>query len=126
MTTNGQHLRNVGNKPCRTSAGATRNRKTRFISAFIHYALTKGGCKNILLASQNNEALNNAAEEIIYNFRQRKEQLTIVRVGEEGKLTEFLKLFHTMAVEEFTKTTLETGLEKTIFWRQKIWVYQEL
>ena len=38
--------------------------KTTFIAGFAHYALTKGGCRNVLLVSQSHEAVNTAAERI--------------------------------------------------------------
>ena len=35
--------------------------KTRFIGALVHYVLTQGLARNVLLASQSHEAVNNAA-----------------------------------------------------------------
>src|SRR3546814_10828890 len=44
--------------------------KTKFIGSFVHHALTQGLVRNVLLASQSHEAVNNAGEAVLKLFRQ--------------------------------------------------------
>jgi hypothetical protein len=73
--------------------------KTKFIAAFVHYALTTGCLRNVLLASQSHEAVNNATEEILRLFRSANMTPSLVRVGHEGFISDPLVPFHTAHVE---------------------------
>lgn len=77
--------------------------KTRFIAALVHYALTHGLARNVLLASQSHEAVNGAAEEVIKLFRQDEEMPSILRVGHEGNVSEQLLPYHVARVEGLIK-----------------------
>ena len=73
--------------------------KTMFIAALVHLALTVGGLRNVLLASQSHEAVNNVAEEVLKVFRRLGQDPSLVRVGHEGQVSERLKPFHSAKVE---------------------------
>ncbi|EGP09375.1 hypothetical protein CSIRO_0913 [Bradyrhizobiaceae bacterium SG-6C] len=72
--------------------------KTLFIGAIIHYALTHGLARNVLLASQAHEAVNNAAEAVLQLFKP-DERPSIVRVGQEGSVSDELISYHSSRVE---------------------------
>lgn len=73
--------------------------KTRFISAFVHYALTEGGARNVLVTSQGHEAVNNAAERVLNIFSKEGAAIDLVRIGQESYVSERLKPYHTEAVQ---------------------------
>lgn len=73
--------------------------KTAFIASFTHYALSKGA-KNILLASQSHEAVNNAAEKVIELCNRTNVPIDLVRLGAEGMVSEPLRPYHSSSVLE--------------------------
>jgi tRNA A-37 threonylcarbamoyl transferase component Bud32 len=73
--------------------------KTKFIAALVHHALSTGVVRNVLLASQSHEAVNNAAESVLKLFRKGGEEPSLVRVGQEGSVSEALKPYHSEKVE---------------------------
>lgn len=77
--------------------------KTHFIAALAHFALTRGLANNVLLASQSHEAVNNAAEAVLRLFAHQGEQPSILRVGNEGVVSQRLMPFHTGRIEQFYK-----------------------
>lgn len=77
--------------------------KTTFIGALVHYALTQGLASNILIASQSHEAVNNVAEAVLKLFGRTNEQPSILRVGNEGVVSETLMPFHTDRLEQLYK-----------------------
>lgn len=77
--------------------------KTRFIGALVHYALTHGLARNVLLASQSHEAVNNAAEAVLELFGADRDSLSLIRVGHEGSVSESLKPHHVARVERAYK-----------------------
>ncbi len=77
--------------------------KTRFIGALVHYALTRGLARNVLLASQSHEAVNNAAEAVFDLFGADRDALSFIRVGHEGSVSELLKPHHVARVERAYK-----------------------
>lgn len=64
--------------------------KTAFIGAFIHYSINKGAT-SVLLVSQSHEAVNNAAEKARELFRKRDQDLSLVRLGDDEKISELLE-----------------------------------
>ncbi len=68
----------------------------------MHYALTKGLARNILLASQSHEAVNGAAEALLGLFRH-DESPSILRVGHEGNVSEPLLPYHVDRAEALLK-----------------------
>lgn len=77
--------------------------KTLFIAALAHFALTRGLARNILLASQSHEAVNNAAEAVLRLFANQDEQPSILRVGNESVVSGRLMPFHTDRIEQLYK-----------------------
>jgi hypothetical protein len=77
--------------------------KTHFIAALAHYALTHGLARNILLASQSHEAVNNAAEAVLKLFAGENEVPSILRVGNESVVSDRLMPFHTDRLEQLYK-----------------------
>lgn len=73
--------------------------KTRFIAALVHWLVTKGGARKVLLASQSHEAVNNAAEEMIKSFNRHGGRLDLLRIGARG-LTDRLRPYHTTSLRE--------------------------
>ena len=58
--------------------------KTKFIAAVVHYLLTTGQVKNVLLASQSHEAVNNAAESVLRLFRLDGTEPSLARLPQLG------------------------------------------
>jgi serine/threonine protein kinase len=77
--------------------------KTRFIAALVHYALTQGLVRNVLLASQSHEAVNNAGEAVLSLFGAQERAPSIIRVGHENAVSERLLPYHVARVEELYK-----------------------
>ena len=73
--------------------------KTAFIASFVHFALTRGA-RNILLASQSHEAVNNAAEKVVDLCTRTGISADIVRFGAEGMLFDPLRPYHSSAILE--------------------------
>lgn len=73
--------------------------KTQFIGALVHYVLTNNIAANVLLASQSHEAVNNAAEAVLKLFGPDRGDLSLIRVGAEGSVSEALRPFHVQRAE---------------------------
>lgn len=73
--------------------------KTQFIGALVHYVLTNNVAANVLLASQSHEAVNNAAEAVLKLFGPDRGELSLIRVGSEGSVSEALRPFHVQRAE---------------------------
>jgi hypothetical protein len=77
--------------------------KTHFIGALVHFALTHGLARNVLVASQSHEAVNNAAEAVLNLFGRDRDSLSMIRVGAEGQVSESLRPYHVATVEKAYK-----------------------
>ncbi|QCG98128.1 hypothetical protein E6C67_31040 [Azospirillum sp. TSA2s] len=89
--------------------------KTRFIAAFIHYALTKGGIQNVLIASQSHEAVDQAVGGVIALFNARGEDLSLVRLGQQrDSVSEAIRHYHQASVEEGYKDTFRAKIKEKI------------
>ncbi len=84
--------------------------KTVFIAALVHDALTSSLARNILVASQSHEAVNNAAEAILKLFAKETQQPSILRVGQEAVVSDRLLPFHTARVEQLCKDRFQASL----------------
>lgn len=93
----------LGVRPLGLVQGPPGTGKTRFIAALAHYALTHGLARNVLLASQSHEAVNNAAEAVVKLFSLAEEQPSFLRVGNEDVVSDRLMPFHTERVERLFK-----------------------
>jgi hypothetical protein len=89
----------LGVRPLGLLQGPPGTGKTKFIAALTHYALAKGLVRNVLLASQSHEAVNNAAEAVLALFRRSGGEPSILRVGAEGVVSDRLLPYHTEHVE---------------------------
>lgn len=75
--------------------------KTKFIAAFVHHALTVGRAKNVLLTAQTHEAVDGAAARVIDLFRERGEQIDLIRVASNAERVDTaLKDAHAFALQE--------------------------
>lgn len=92
----------LGNRPGLFLQGPPGTGKTRFIGALIHYAITNGLARNVLVASQSHEAVNGAAESILKWFG-KDDAPSVLRVGHEGNVSEQLLPFHTARAEKLLK-----------------------
>ncbi|KSB91737.1 hypothetical protein AS593_06860 [Caulobacter vibrioides] len=88
--------------------------KTHFIAALVHYALTKGLARNILLASQSHEAVNNAGEAVLKLFADASEPPSILRVGNEGVVSDRLMPFHTDRLEQLYKDRFRAQMRERL------------
>lgn len=93
----------VETRPLGLLQGPPGTGKTRFIGALVHYAITHGLARNVLIASQSHEAVNNAAEAVLRLFGDERDDLSLIRVGHEGVVSELLKPFHVAAAERAFK-----------------------
>jgi tRNA A-37 threonylcarbamoyl transferase component Bud32 len=88
--------------------------KTTFIGALVHYALTQGLASNILIASQSHEAVNNVAEAVLRLFARTGEQPSILRVGNEGVVSETLMPFHSDRLEQLYKDKFKAEFRERV------------
>lgn len=74
--------------------------KTRFIAAFVHWLLTRGGAQRILIASQSHEAVNNAIESLLSLYKTQGEgRPNLLRIGSKG-ITARIKPYHSAELRE--------------------------
>ncbi|WP_341631181.1 AAA domain-containing protein [Sphingomonas agri] len=88
--------------------------KTYFIAALVHAALTSGLARNVLLASQAHEAVNNAAEAVLKLFQRTGEVPSILRVGNENVVSDPLLPFHVERVEQLQKDRFRAELRERL------------
>ncbi|MCH1920373.1 AAA domain-containing protein [Shewanella sp. A3A] len=88
--------------------------KTKFIGALIHYALTRGLVRNVLLSSQSHEAVNNAAESVLKLFPKSEETPRILRIGQEDDVSEQLLPYHVLRVEQLYKDNFKATLKSRL------------
>ena len=82
--------------------------KTKFIAAFCHFGITQGHFRSVLIASQAHEAVNNAAEAILKEFG---DNVRLVRVGREEKLSAGLRAYGTESLEREYKLRFENEMK---------------
>ncbi|MDN5536120.1 AAA domain-containing protein [Comamonas sp.] len=88
--------------------------KTKFIGALIHYALTHGFVRNVLLSSQSHEAVNNAAEAVLKLFPGSEDAPSILRIGQEDDVSEQLLPYHVLRVEQLYKDNFKATLKSRL------------
>lgn len=74
--------------------------KTSFIGAFLDYIIHKQGARSILLVSQSHEATNNALEGALRLATRRNADIDVVRVGEDGTLSDAIRHVGVSALQE--------------------------
>lgn len=73
--------------------------KTHFIASIVHWLVTHGGARRVLIASQSHEAVNNAIEALVSLFRKLDGRPSLLRIGSKG-ITAKIRPFHTQALRE--------------------------
>lgn len=104
----------LGMRPLGLLQGPPGTGKTKFIGSFVHYALTQGLVRNVLLASQSHEAVNNAGEAVLKLFRQAGSEPSLVRVGQEGSVSDELRPFQAERVETQFKDRFKAELTERL------------
>ncbi len=87
--------------------------KTRFIAAFTHWLLKRGGARRVLVASQSHEAVNNVLEELLRTYRTHGGQAELLRVGARGA-TERIRPYQARSLRERYKVRFENGLKTRV------------
>ncbi|MDW9518092.1 AAA family ATPase [Sinorhizobium medicae] len=87
--------------------------KTRFIAAFVHWLLAKGGARRILIASQSHEAVNNALEELLRTYREHGGHANLLRVGSRGS-TERVRPYQARSLRDRYRIRFENGMRSRI------------
>ncbi|WP_395598525.1 AAA domain-containing protein [Pseudomonas sp. A1437] len=88
--------------------------KTRWIGALVHYALSKNIVRNVLIASQSHEAVNNAAQAVLKLFPSTEDAPSIIRIGQEEKVSEQLLPYHVAKVEQLYKDKFRATLKQRL------------
>ncbi|HDR9140008.1 TPA: NERD domain-containing protein [Burkholderia vietnamiensis] len=100
----------IGHRPLGLLQGPPGTGKTKFIAALVHYALSNGLAKNVLLASQSHEAVNGATEAVLRLFSKEDRMPSVLRVGNEGVVSEQLLPYHLSRVEQLLKDRFKAEL----------------
>ncbi len=104
----------LATRPLALVQGPPGTGKTVFIAALVHAALTSGMARNVLLASQAHEAVNNAAEAVLKLFARAGEVPSILRVGSEGVVSDRLLPFHVERVEQLQKDRFRAEMRERL------------
>lgn len=104
----------LGTRPMALIQGPPGTGKTVFIAALVHAALTSGIARNVLLASQAHEAVNNAAEAVLKLFAQAGEVPSILRIGNESVVSDRLLPFHVEKVEQLQKDNFRAEIRERL------------
>jgi hypothetical protein len=104
----------LATRPLALVQGPPGTGKTVFIAALVHAALTHGLVRNVLLSSQAHEAVNNAAEAVLKLFAKAGDAPSILRVGNEGVVSDRLLPFHVERVEKLQKDRFRAELRERL------------
>lgn len=104
----------LATRPLALVQGPPGTGKTVFIAALVHAALTSGLARNVLLASQAHEAVNNAAESVLKLFEKAGGAPSMVRVGTEGVVSDRLLPFHVERVERLQKDRFRAEISERL------------
>lgn len=89
--------------------------KTEFISAFVHYLLSEGGARHILLVSQSHEAVNTAIERIRKHCIRLETPIDIVRFSNsEASVSEGLKDVYSRNIVESNRQSFVAEVKERI------------
>lgn len=98
----------LGHGPVGLLQGPPGTGKTKFIAAFVHWLISKGGSQRILIASQSHEAVNNAIDSLLLLHKHRGDRPSLLRIGSKG-ITERIKPFHTAELRERYRVRFEAA-----------------
>lgn len=87
--------------------------KTAFIGSFIHYCISNGA-RRVLLVSQSHEAVNNATEKVRSLFRRNNTEIDIVRLGDQYVLSEQLDDVGEKSLQEHYRNKFKAEYEERI------------
>ena len=87
--------------------------KTAFIGSFIHYCISHGA-RRVLLVSQSHEAVNNATEKVRSLFGRNDTEIDIVRLGDQHVLSEQLDDVGEKALQEHYRDRFKAEYEERI------------
>ncbi|MFP4949393.1 AAA domain-containing protein [Providencia hangzhouensis] len=87
--------------------------KTAFIGSFIHYCISNGA-RRVLLVSQSHEAINNATEKVKSLFERNGTEIDIVRLGDQHVLSEQLDSVGEKALQEHYRDRFKAEYEERI------------
>ncbi|ENY6785793.1 AAA domain-containing protein [Providencia rettgeri] len=87
--------------------------KTAFIGSFIHYCISNGA-RRVLLVSQSHEAVNNATEKVRSLFGRNDTEIDIVRLGDQHVLSEQLDDIGEKALQEHYRDRFKAEYEERI------------
>ncbi|MEZ8028124.1 AAA domain-containing protein [Enterovibrio norvegicus] len=87
--------------------------KTAFIGSFIHYCISNGA-RRVLLVSQSHEAVNNATEKVRSLFGRNETEIDIVRLGDQHVLSEQLDDVGEKALQEHYRDKFKAEYEERI------------
>ena len=87
--------------------------KTAFIGSFIHYCISNGA-RRVLLVSQSHEAVNNATEKVRSLFGRNDTEIDIVRLGDQHVLSEQLDDVGEKALQEHYRDRFKAEYEERI------------
>lgn len=104
----------LSTRPLALVQGPPGTGKTVFIAALVHAALTSRLVRNVLLASQSHEAVNNAAESVLKLFSKAGEAPSIIRVGNENVVSDHLLPFHAARVEQLYKDRFQAEMRERL------------
>lgn len=74
--------------------------KTHFIASFCHFAITKGGVRNILVLSQANASTNHAVEKVMDFAEIHGGDIEIIRVGNQERISDRLIDLHSSHLQD--------------------------
>jgi len=83
--------------------------KTRFIASLVHWLMTKGGARRVLIASQSHEAVNNAIEALVDLYKSRGQRPNLLRIGSKG-ITEKIRPYHSAELRERYRIRFEAAI----------------
>jgi serine/threonine protein kinase len=87
--------------------------KTAFIGSFIHYCISHGA-RRVLLVSQSHEAVNNATEKVRSLFGRNDTEIDIVRLGDQHVLSEQLDDVGEKALQEHYRDRFKAEYKERI------------
>lgn len=106
-----RHLLRTG--PLGLLQGPPGSGKTRFIASFVHWLLTRGGARRVLVASQSHEAVNNVLEELLKTYRVQGGNAEMLRVGARGA-TDRIRPYQAKSLRERYRLRFENGLKTRV------------
>lgn len=107
-------IQSFKNGPISLLQGPPGTGKTKFISSFVHLALSKGLAKNILLVSQSHEAVNNALEKVADLSALNQVDLSMVRVGSATMVSKKLRSVHEDARRQIYREKFDAEIRERI------------